>query len=522
LYTNIVAKGYLMFRTVFITISISVLFACGGSSSSSPSQPVVSPPIPPVEPTPNIPQPIFPPNLSATTCAGIDVIQLQSVYQSAAVTEPDFEATKAIDSSLAPNSRWETNEAGAQITIELGYRHLVKEVGTAWFNGDQKSASFDISVSEDGVTYTGILSNESSSGSTNAIERFDLPDTVARFIRLISNGNSTNTATSLNEIVVFGCPLDVSSAPIQTQNVDISQYNLDPNAAPGQNFDLLTWALDTPRTDPGDGFSLRASERELNNGFVDPDYFYTASDGGMVFKATIFGAKTSANTSFTRSELREMLRKGDTRISTQGVNLNNWILGYQPQPPQAVGGRGGLLQATLKVDKATTTGSQLHTGRVVIGQIHAASDEPIRLYYKKFPNNERGYLYFAHEIRNSDDIYRMVLGPRHTNEDNQPVYTGNPEQGIALGEVFSYEIDQQGARIDVIIRRGGLDGPIIGHQYVDMLAENSGYNVVQEWNYFKAGAYSQNNTGDKGDANGNGSDFDLVTFYYLSNTHSPQ
>ena len=113
----------------------------------------------------------------------------------------------------------------------------------------------------------------------------------------------------------------------------------------------------------------------------------------------------------------------------------------------------------------------------------------------------------------------MVVGPRHTNEDNQPIYTANPEQGIELGEVFSYEIDQQGARIDVIIRRGDLNGPIIGHQYVDMLAENSGYDVVEEWNYFKAGAYSQNNTGNSGDANGLGSDFDQVTFYYLQNSH---
>lgn len=509
-----------MLRTVIAVSLLISLTACGGGSSN-PEPPPITPTVPSdPPPTPTVADPIFPPNLSVTSCSGMDYINLISV-QSEAATATGFEASKAIDNSLATDSRWESSESDPQITIELGYRHLVKEIGTAWFNGDQDQSSFDIQLSEDGIEFTSILTNESSSGESKSIERFDVTDTVARFVKLISNGNSSTSLTALSEVAVFGCPLDVSVAPIEEQNVDISQYNLDPNAPPGENFDLLTWALDTPRTDPDDGFSLRASERELDNGFVDNDYFYTADDGGMVFIATIFGATTSANTRFTRSELREMLRRGNTGVSTQGVNQNNWILGYQPDPGRAVGGRGGLLQATLKVDQVTSGGSQSHTGRVVIGQIHADDDEPIRLYFKKFPNNDRGYLYFAHEIKNGDDIWKMVVGPRHTFEDDQPIYTANPEQGIALGEVFSYEIDQQGARIDVIIRRGDLNGPIIGHQYVDMIEENSGYNVVEEWNYFKAGAYSQNNTGESGDANGVGSDFDQVTFYYLQNSHGP-
>lgn len=509
-----------MIRIVSIFSLILLVCACGGSSTT-PQGPSIPPSTPPASPpTPTIPDPVFPPDFSITSCAGNDFLNLLSV-ESDASTESGFEADNAIDNSLSVNNRWETAQRGAQITFELGYRHLVKEVGIAWFNETQERSNFDILVSEDGTNFTSLLSNEMSSGQSQSLERFDIPDTVARFVRLISNGGSTSPITALIEMAVFGCPLDVENAPIETQNVDITQYNLDPNAPPGTNFDLLTWALDTPRTDPDDGFALRASERELDSGYTDNDYFYTASDGGMVFKATIFGATTSANTRYTRTELREMLRRGNTGISTQGVNQNNWILGYQPDPPRAVGGRGGLLQATLKINQVTSGGSQSHTGRVVIGQIHADDDEPIRLYFKKFPNNDRGYLYFAHEIKNGDDIWKMVLGPSHTNENNQPIYTANPEQGIQLGEVFSYEIDQQGARIDVIIRRGDLNGPIIGHQYVDMQAENSGYDVVEEWNYFKAGAYSQNNTGDSGDANGVGSDFDQVTFYYLQNAHTP-
>ncbi|MGB5512876.1 MAG: polysaccharide lyase family 7 protein, partial [Woeseiaceae bacterium] len=202
----------------------------------------------------------------------------------------------------------------------------------------------------------------------------------------------------------------------------------------------------------------------------------------------------------------------DTSISTRGPNRNNWILGYQPDPGLVVGGRNGLLRGTLAVNHVTETGDRNQVGRVIIGQIHAESDEPARLYYRKFPENERGFIYLAHEIRNSDDIYFPVVGPVNSNLDNAPADDANPVNGIALDEIFSYEIKQQDARIDVIVRRGDSTGPIIGHNYVDMRQQNSGYDVPDEWMYFKAGAYTQNNTGD-------GTDFDQVTFYELENSH---
>lgn len=512
--------GFKLKQVCSLGLVILALSGCGGSSSPSGND-VVTPPVVTPTPVPGVADPIFPPNNSVTSCAGLDFINLISVETNASVNN-GFNAVNAIDNDLSESSRWESTASGAQLTIELGYRNYIKEIGTVWFEGSSNINTFDVAVSENGITYTNVLTNETTSGKSDSFERFAITPEVARFVRITSYGGSANSLTSLTEAAVFGCPLDVAIAPLELNPTDLSQFNLNANTPPGNNFDLLSWALDTPREDPDDGFSSRASERDLDNGFEDSDYFYTADDGGMVFVATIFGAKTSANTSYTRSELREMLRRGNTSISTTGVNQNNWILGYQPDPQRTVGGRGGQLKATLKIDKVTTSGTQTHQGRVIVGQIHADNDEPIRLYFKKFPNNERGYIYFGHEIRNSDDIWKMVLGRSHSNEDDQPIYTNNPEQGIALGEVFSYEINQQGSRIDVIIRRGDLSGPIIGHQYVDMVLENSGYDIAEEWNYFKAGAYSQNNTGNSGDTNGVGSDFDQVTFYYLSNSHGPQ
>ena len=283
-------------------------------------------------------------------------------------------------------------------------------------------------------------------------------------------------------------------------------FGLDPNAEPWENFDLEDWVIDTPAFDVEDGFSERYGELdwEALASSASRPFFFTHTDGGMRFVSTVGGAKTSQNTSFPRSELREMLRRGDRSISTQGPNGNNWALGYQPQNT-GHGGRNGVLAATLRVNQVTTTGSGLHPGRVIIGQIHADNDEPARLYYRKLPDADFGCIYLEHEIRDGDDVTFNLIG----DEDCE----GNgPEEGIQLDELFSYEIVNIQEDIIVRIRRGDSDGPIIAQALVDMESEASGYDRSDEWMYFKAGAYTQNNTGEAEDS-------DIVTFYKLSNTH---
>ena len=301
---------------------------------------------------------------------------------------------------------------------------------------------------------------------------------------------------------------------------DDIDFGLNPNNEPWENFDLSDWALDAPNADPSDGLSARTSDRDFIEGDLFPGsepFFFTGSDGAMVFRSPIDGVRTSSNTSFPRSELREMLRAGDTSVSTQGVTENNWALGYQPNNldigafasndrAEDIGGRGGRLTATMRVNRVTSTGSSSQVGRVIIGQIHADNDEPIRLYYRKLPNNDLGSIYFTHEIRDGDDLDDVnLVGSSSSN-------ASNPSDGIALGELFSYEIINEGSVIEVVLRSGDKDGPIIGQASFDMDQENSGYDLDDEWMYFKAGAYTQNNTGD-------GDDFDEVAIYRLENTH---
>lgn len=291
-------------------------------------------------------------------------------------------------------------------------------------------------------------------------------------------------------------------------------FGLDPTVAPGGNFDLLPWYLNTPAPDSR-GLSDRIDEVDLagSNGFVDPRYFWTAADGGMVFRVTNAGARTSTNTRFPRTELRGMLRRGNTSIRTRTddctPNQNNWVFSSAPAAAQAAArGVDGELKATLAVNAVTTTGTSGRVGRVIVGQIHACDDEPIRLYYRKLPGNTRGSIYVAHEIRGGDDLYFEIVGSR---DDD----AADPAAGIELNEVWSYEILAVGNQLTVTIRSGDLEGEVLGRADINMTALGSDYDIAAEFMYFRAGAYNQNNADDGGAPE----DFAQATFYDLDFSH---
>lgn len=275
-------------------------------------------------------------------------------------------------------------------------------------------------------------------------------------------------------------------------DLDPGDSDLDPNLPPGDNFDLSTWKITFP-----DG----SEEKEdwLTGGGESEDEFYTdPNNGGMVFRCPNISGSTSGS-SYSRTEFREMLRAGDTSISTTGLNENNWVFSSSTQSNQDdAGGVDGTLTATITVDEVSSTGEDNKVGRVIVGQIHASDDEPCRLYYRKLPDNSKGSIYFAHEPTNSSEEWYEMIGSRSDS-------ASNPSDGIELGEEWSYEIDVQGDTLTVTIMREGKSDVV---ETVDM--SNSGFE--DDWMYFKAGCYNQNNTGDE-------SDYVQVTFFDLSNVH---
>lgn len=241
--------------------------------------------------------------------------------------------------------------------------------------------------------------------------------------------------------------------------------------APSQNFDLSRWKLTLPSGD-------EVGTDELNSGYSYAHVFYTDRyTGGMVFRCPNLAGST-ANSDYSRTELRQLLSPDDSNAKS---DANNWT-------PE----EGGWLKAKLRVDRVSTTGDSDKRGRVIIGQIHGPQTEPLRLYYTKKPDEKTGRIYAVMEnvsgrTRYSPDIVR--------NDENQ---------GIALRENFSYQIKLNGTRLDVAIYRAD------GRRYAYSTTIDSAYRGLNQ--YFKAGVYNQNNTGDR-------SDYAQATFFALKQIH---
>ena len=429
----------------------------------------------------------------------------------------------SIDGSFDPESRWSNESQGEPKTLllDLGAQQTVTSLSIAWYKGDERKSNFSVAASPDGRFYQTIVKSRQSEGASLEFESYEFSDKKAQFVRIISHGNESNDWNSIVEVAAFGCGEFVAKpeTPILTERQGHGMFGLKPELSPGENFDLSGWYVTTPADDDGDGKSDSVYENELAAGWTDPRYFYTdPATGGMVFRVTPAGAKTSKNTSYTRTELRGMLRKGDYTIQTRAdggyPNKNNWVFSSAPAAAQAeAAGVDGVLRATLAVNQVTRLGKNYQVGRVVIGQIHAKNDEPIRLYYRKLPHNKYGSIYFAHDPEVGKETWVEVIGSRANK-------TKNPDDGIALDEVFSYEIEVKGKpEGDAIIPM--LHLKIIRDDGTEVVAEpfdmrDSGFSVENEFMFFKAGAYTGNNTSPEPET-----DFDKVIFYKLDYSHDP-
>ena len=163
--------------------------------------------------------------------------------------------------------------------------------------------------------------------------------------------------------------------------------------------------------------------------YAKDDFFYVENDGEIdwvVYKTPNSGI-TSRTSSNTRTELGEKA---------------HWI-------PET----GGKLTGTLKVQHVSTTGDATAASSysVVIGQIHSDEgheNEPLKIYYKKFPGHTKGSVFWNYEINTEgDNIGRFDYSTAVWGYDFSVVgssskdYPKEPEDGIALGEEFSYEVN---------------------------------------------------------------------------------
>ncbi len=233
------------------------------------------------------------------------------------------------------------------------------------------------------------------------------------------------------------------------------------------------------------------------------DFFYTAIDGTrrwVVYKTPNSGV-TSKNSSNTRTELHEK---------------REWT------PEQ-----GGKLTGICRVMHVSTSGDARVAASysTVIGQIHSGEgheNEPLKIFYKKFPGQSKGSVFWNYEINTAGDdnsgrwdystaVWGHDMSVIGTSKDKFPA---EPADGIELGEEFSYEVNVYKGIMYLTFKSDGHETKtftknLIKSEYankIDMPAQVKNLFVpigqdgteratayAGELGYFKQGAYNQTN-----------------------------
>lgn len=446
------------------------LVSCNDSSTNNTSAPAIN------EPTVTVDTPVV---IDDITCDSDYSLAISSIY----IEGTNTNISPLHDNEKLNSSMWKSDSIDSHLIVELTEPALLQQLLITWQHTEYVHL-FNVYISKDNENW--VLVDTNGQNSPNAlipdlitIATDSIGNTTAKYIKIELSGNELSQPSSLLEIEVFGCRTTVA-----------------------HNIELSDWYLSVPTDTDGNGRSDSIKENELADGYFDPRFFRLSQDGGLTFTTSVSGYKTSNNTKYVRSELREMLRRGNESISTQGVNKNNWVFSSAPANDiNNAGGVDGKLDASLSVNHVTSSGENYQIGRIVIGQIHANDDEPARLYYRKLPQNTNGSIYVAHEIAGGDDSYFDIIGSRSND-------ASDPENGIPLNERFDYSIEVNGNLLEVTITK--LDGSTFS-QIIDM--KDSFYDVGGQYMYFKAGVYHLNNSSDQ-------HDYAQATFYQITNSHT--
>ncbi len=163
--------------------------------------------------------------------------------------------------------------------------------------------------------------------------------------------------------------------------------------------------------------------------YYNEDFFYTTDDGKekwVVYKTPNAG-DTHGSSNNTRTELAQSKK---------------WF----PHMDAS-------LQSTQKVMHVSESGDARVAASysVVVGQIHSADgheNEPLKIFYKKFPGHKKGSVFWNYEINTAGDdnsgrwdfsypVWGNDFSVVGASKDDFPP---EPEDGIELGEEFSYRV----------------------------------------------------------------------------------
>lgn len=252
-------------------------------------------------------------------------------------------------------------------------------------------------------------------------------------------------------------------------------------------IDLTHWKVTIP-TPRADGKAMEVSPPEIFNypeiealkDFMYPD----SSDGSIVFHA--YPASTTANTKYSRTELREQM--------VSGSNSTNWTFK-----------EGGRMKVKMAIDQVTKDRNGKEH-RIIIAQIHGRLSNEQKKSIGQKDNNAPPILKIYYDkgkirvktkvLKNKKAADKDILDKKAWGDDDGY----NFDTRVGKGERFTLEVIVTEGRMEIVLN--GWEKKV--YKGVDM----------ERWgifeNYFKVGNYFQ--TRDKGA-------FGKVKIYELEVSH---
>ncbi|MBP1962478.1 S-layer homology domain-containing protein [Paenibacillus aceris] len=165
---------------------------------------------------------LLPLTYNVTTLAA-PVTPLQVVEVNASSSDGNVESN-TLDNNLF--SRWSASGDGQYVMFDLGQSKSIGYVGIAFYKGDLRTTLIDIQTSNDAQSWTNVFTGNSRPNTVD-MQAFDIPDTNARFVRIVGHGNSDgSTFTSLTEVMIYP-PFPSGDTPVAIVP------NITPTAPPG-------------------------------------------------------------------------------------------------------------------------------------------------------------------------------------------------------------------------------------------------------------------------------------------------
>jgi hypothetical protein len=165
--------------------------------------------------------------------------QVSQVTAAAPSSQTGFPSSNVVDNNL--NTIWSNYGVGSSLQLDLGSSKNICSLDIAWHKGNERQNNFVVSTSQDGKSYKTILSTISS-GKSLAYEKYNIPDTNARYIKITVNGNTQNNYASISEIKTLVPPSSQSQGQcvdghIQNANTSASQTGFPATNVLDDNLD---------------------------------------------------------------------------------------------------------------------------------------------------------------------------------------------------------------------------------------------------------------------------------------------